>query len=528
VQERRNAFNEREDAKKGELGCAAMTAALAGVDGLILLSGGLRVMGFGVEIRLRKDPVTVLRAGNALATPSRLKPLSLSEFGTRHRSMMRYCNRHPGSIGFVISQDGDIRAIIKTDRGLLVWENIQLQEVDTEENSRPKKSQRREILRRRDKIETQLRWAHSYRHVDKGQGITRRAWLTRSGDPLKICVETKTRDRLTELQIFFDTAGEILLVIGRAEQQLNGGKRKVEEITRYFEFWQVTEITHKAAQFVRGERMDMARVKGTRVKLSAFDELHRRPDEFLQKSDDAFRNLLARKQVITRRAVLPKGDSRHFRFIQGTSSPDGRLALGLGLAQRPVRWQTLEPSVDDIFGREHYYVDSNEPNDLIRNYVIDLRTNKIIGETNCHYMGTRKRYNHRTCQTAWSSDNRFLIQFFQVKWGTMEATVSRIAKTGLAVTDLIEPVRNCTYQFLSTRKDRAFRRFGAGRFAVSISCDKITDGGFITLQVFGEIPKSGEDDTTFTLIERFRVVSRTRGIALKFVDCRVGPQPYWS
>jgi sensor domain DACNV-containing protein len=527
VQERRDAFNEQEDAKKGELGCAAMVAALAGVDGLILLSEGLRVLGFGVEIRLRRDPVTVLRAGNTLATPSRLKPLSLSEFGTRHRSMMRYCNRHPRSIGFVISQDGDIRAIIKTDRGLLVWENIQLQEVDTEEHSRPKKSQRRAILRRRDQIETQLRWSRSYQDVDKAKGITRRAWLTRSGDPLKLYIHTKTGDGFTELQIFFDTAGEILLAISRAEQQLNGGKRKVEEITRHFQSWQVTEITHKAAHFKRGKKTSMAHVKGTRVKLSRFGGSDTRPDEFQQQSDDAFRNLLCRKQTVTRRAVAPKGDSRQFRFIQGTTSPDGRLALGLSLAQRPVRWQNLERSVDDVFGREHYYVDSNEPKDLIRNYVIDVRTNKIIGETNCHYMGTRKHYNHRTCETVWSPDNWFVVQFFQVKWGTMEATVSRIDNTSLAATDLVGPVRNCTYEFLSRRKDRAFRRFGHRRFAVSISCDKITDGGFITLQVFGEIPKSGEDDSTFNLIEQFRAVSGPRGIKLKFVDCRFGPRTYW-
>src|SRR5439155_6169237 len=139
-------------------------------------------------------------------------------------------------------------------------------------------------------------------------------------------------------------------------------------------------ITRKAAQFGRGEKTDMARVKGTSMKVSRFDELHRRPDELLQQSDDAFKDLFGRKQIMRRRPVVRKGDSRHFRFIQGTSSQDGRLALGLGLAQRPVPWQTFESSVDDIFGREHYYFNSNERNDLIRNYVIDLRTNKIIGE----------------------------------------------------------------------------------------------------------------------------------------------------
>lgn len=32
-------------------------------------------------------------------------------FGTRHQSMMRLCFARPGSVGFVVSQDGNVRAI---------------------------------------------------------------------------------------------------------------------------------------------------------------------------------------------------------------------------------------------------------------------------------------------------------------------------------------------------------------------------------------------------------------------------------
>jgi hypothetical protein len=525
VQERRNAFNEQEDAKKGELVCATFISSLAGVDGLILLSGGLRVIGFGVEIKLRKDPVMVLRAGSALASPSRLKPLSLNEFGTRHRSMMRYCDRHPGSIGFVISQDGDIRAIIKTDRGLLVWENIQLQEVEAEQHFRPKKSQRRAILRRCEEIEKQLQWSLSYQEVRKAQGIRRQAWLSRSGDPLKVSIETKTGKSSSKLQIFFDRRGNVLLVITR-DEQLSNGETKVEEIARYFEFGQLIEMTRKAAQFKSREKISMEDIKGTRVELPEIWEAETRPDAFRQQSEETFRSLLSRKQSSGHRSAIPTGDSRRFRFIQGTSSSDGRLALGFGLAQPIVRWQALEHYADDVFRRHHYYVDSDDLNDLIRNYVVDLSTNTILGETNCHYIGTRKRYNHRRCQTIWSSNNRFLVQFFQGKWATIEATVTCIDQTRVTAVELIEPARSCAYQFLSRRKDRAFRRFGADRFAVSISCDEVTNSGFLSLQVFGEIPKSGGEDTTFSLIERFRVVSGARVISLKFIDCRFGLRPY--
>jgi hypothetical protein len=40
--------------------------------------------------------------------------------------MMRYCFQHPGSIGFVISQDGEVRVITKVRDALIIWENIKL------------------------------------------------------------------------------------------------------------------------------------------------------------------------------------------------------------------------------------------------------------------------------------------------------------------------------------------------------------------------------------------------------------------
>ena len=41
--------------------------------------------------------------------------------------MMRYCYSNPGSIGFVISQDGDVRAITRLGSRLVLWENIDVQ-----------------------------------------------------------------------------------------------------------------------------------------------------------------------------------------------------------------------------------------------------------------------------------------------------------------------------------------------------------------------------------------------------------------
>jgi len=120
---------DKEDSTKGELGCVNFIASLARVDGCVLLSSGLKVCGFGVEITCRKDPPEVFTASDERATKAKLRRLDFSHFGTRHRSMMRYCYSNPGSIGFVVSQDGDVRAITRIGKKLVLWENVRLQDI---------------------------------------------------------------------------------------------------------------------------------------------------------------------------------------------------------------------------------------------------------------------------------------------------------------------------------------------------------------------------------------------------------------
>ena len=99
---------------------------LSRVDGLVLLAPNLDVLGFGVEIQVREPPRLVVRATDARATKRTRVPLDYTHFGTRHRSMMRFCSKVPRSVGFVVSQDGDVRAMTQLGDELVVWENIRL------------------------------------------------------------------------------------------------------------------------------------------------------------------------------------------------------------------------------------------------------------------------------------------------------------------------------------------------------------------------------------------------------------------
>ena len=80
--------------------------------------------GFGGEITVKSGVQELYRASSARAATEGLHSVDPNHFGMRHRSMMRYCDAHPDSVGFVISQDGDIRAFTKVSSKLVMWENV--------------------------------------------------------------------------------------------------------------------------------------------------------------------------------------------------------------------------------------------------------------------------------------------------------------------------------------------------------------------------------------------------------------------
>lgn len=107
-------------------GCVRFIASLSCVDGLVLATPDLTIRGFGVEIRTRKEVGAAYLAASPEAGDRALREIDPSHYGTRHRSMMRYCYAHPNSLGFVISQDGEIRAMTRVGAKLIMWENLQV------------------------------------------------------------------------------------------------------------------------------------------------------------------------------------------------------------------------------------------------------------------------------------------------------------------------------------------------------------------------------------------------------------------
>jgi len=98
------------------------------VDGVVLFGRNMSAKGFGAVLRSKKMPRRIYVSSAATASQKSLIETDPRHFGTRHRSMIAYCWNHPESLGFVISQDGDIRAFTRIEDRLIMWENIKTQQ----------------------------------------------------------------------------------------------------------------------------------------------------------------------------------------------------------------------------------------------------------------------------------------------------------------------------------------------------------------------------------------------------------------
>jgi len=89
------------------------------VDGALVLDQRLCVIGFGGEIRVDRN---LLQVGHAQDLDAKvITTWNPQADGTRHRSVYRLCSVEPRVIGFVISQDSQVRLIANVEDAVIFW-----------------------------------------------------------------------------------------------------------------------------------------------------------------------------------------------------------------------------------------------------------------------------------------------------------------------------------------------------------------------------------------------------------------------
>ncbi len=133
-------------------GAVRIATSLASVDGLVLLTPLLEVLGFGVKIRTEQPIGPVYAGPDFVQRGAAATRVDLSRFGTRHTSMLQYCRADPGAIGVVVSQDGQVRLVLSLGRSLTLWENVQLLRYSSDLRRYARNEQRGRESRRRSRI----------------------------------------------------------------------------------------------------------------------------------------------------------------------------------------------------------------------------------------------------------------------------------------------------------------------------------------------------------------------------------------
>jgi hypothetical protein len=205
------------------------------------------------------------------------------------------------------------------------------------------------------------------------------------------------------------------------------------------------------------------------------------------------------------------GDSKKFRVIHGTASPDGRYAIALGFARGEVNWQEyLDQETQD----GSYLA---EGTDDIRNYVVDLTNQKILGETGLAWMGTKRRYNHPECIVKWSPDSAVFVQLVNNKWSSDGCAAGRIASGPkfLGTVDLIKTLSQKIYTFAKQSFDP--NEGGFLRFSIN----RIGNDGVIDLET-AEYHPAGKrkGDIVFAVNERVRLQDNREGLRLDVANMR--------
>jgi hypothetical protein len=99
---------------------ARFIVGLTAVDGAVILTDRLRLLGFGAEVLTEARKTESVRlATSELA--DKFTEVPISAYGTRHRSAFRFCSSLEPSVAFIMSQDGGVKAVRQVGRNLVMW-----------------------------------------------------------------------------------------------------------------------------------------------------------------------------------------------------------------------------------------------------------------------------------------------------------------------------------------------------------------------------------------------------------------------
>lgn len=173
--------------------------------------------------------------------------------------------------------------------------------------------------------------------------------------------------------------------------------------------------------------------------------------------------------------------SEFTKRIRNSTSPNKKWAVAVGSPDGSApEWQKV-PIDDETF--------TMETGDA-RNYLVDLKRNRITGMLDGRHFGTGTRYNHENVHHSWSSDSRWLAETVSWKWVTATCTIHRLNPDGSLAgrVDLIQKAMKIVNRRLMKRGVE-IGEDGSSEYTIRMSEVMIANNGVFTARILAEIPK---------------------------------------
>ncbi|WP_395746368.1 hypothetical protein [Prosthecobacter sp.] len=344
-------------------------------------------------------------------------------------------------------------------------------------------------------------WPHySYggENLEGGNSFLHQVWKS-DGDQGYVKVEMLNADEhgQTKVQYYFK-GDRLLFTLDRAETTLAMPKAPTDVVEKryYFANHELIRLLEKKGRFPEGAATDTTALKNRELPVNAdetaretYTTQHEMAAAVIERARKLEEEPAPGESTGTASAGVLTGEG--WRMIAGSGSRDGDYALAWGLKGKSV---TEGESDDD--GR--LSVDPDDPD--LMNYVVNLRTQKIVGAIQGRHFGDKTHYNHMTTETEWSGDSAFVAQICNAKWATMSAFVYQV-QDDTAVSAGVDLIAPTTAAALKKLKGSAqLKKFKADDFAITLSEVRIALRGssqVLQVGVYGQVPKSGEDDSYF-------------------------------
>jgi hypothetical protein len=392
------------------------------------------------------------------------------------------------------------------------------------------------LAQRYKQVEDQLgRSIHYIRKTESlydGGTTIEQAWFNGADDLIKVAVEridSSGRELTEYFAPDFDNADDGMFILTRKETAQPDGTIQVDESRRYFrDDGELIRELRKSARFKPGESTDTVRVPNVAVDVSKEPKVNATQQaayDFFSKPGKIAAALKEAGPPDVDPFASVKGDSDKFRVIHGTASPDGRYAIALGFTREKIDWEQLKDSsnpatyfAEDYISDEAGAVDSE--NGKLLNYVVDLTTGHILGETGCAFFGTKSNYNYRACGVSWSPDSKNFVQLTSEKWNYVSCRAGRISAGPKLVgtVDLGKYAEKSASSYLKTHKH------GKYEGSIDIGIDNVTDDGIISLTIYGqEASGDRKGELDFSVAEKLRLREAPSGLRLETVSVRNAP-----